>query len=317
MARRASNKIQPATMTITLASPSVTGGQTGRSYIDLSQCLSLANRRFYRQGLNWAVAGFKVSSLQPGTVSIGKLPNTWVVSNAWEKAMRTWLKQQNDAIEEAGLESGVAAFRDFKIHADATHVNAGFSANLLPFDIAGNAYAAGEWDASLVVVPNAGGVAGNTQEYYLNMVGDDDPAPVQSKGIIKAYAESRGVPQSPDPVTLPGAEDSLFVQMFDKGMEQEDVVDNAIDRNDNLPYPQLDYPGGDTQAPSLEYHDFVTVFETNATNGVGIQRLKGGNFPCGLIAVDWSPVSSANVVIQIDLVPGHHRGYLAESMVEM
>lgn len=317
MARRTSNKIQPAVMTLSLPTPNVTGGTTERFYCDLSQIVSLVNRRFYRQGLNWAIAGFKVSSLQPGSVVVGKLPNTWVVSNAWEKAMRTWLKQQNDAIELAGLESGVAAFRDFKIHADATHVNAGFGSNLLPIDVAGNAYATGEWDASLVVVPNAGGVAGNTQEYYLNMVGDDDPAPVQSKSIIKAYAESRGVPQSPDPVTLPGAEDSLFVQMFDKGMEQEDVVDNAIDRNDNLPYPQLDYPGGDTQAPGLEFHDFVTIFETNAVNGVGVQRLKGGNFPCGLVSFDWSPVSSSNVLIQIDLVPGTHRGYLAEPMMEM
>ena len=323
MARRKSNKIQPAALTLTTATSTVAPGATGQFTIDLSQMASIVNRRFYRQGLNWAVAGFKILAPQgiSGQVATLQLPNSWVTSNAWEKGMRTWLRQQDDAIEEAGLESAVARFRDFKIHMDKTHVDDTFTANLLPLDgqlpIAQD-YAVGEWNNSLVVIPNDGGVAGNTQEFSLHMVGDDDPAPQQSKGLIKAYAESRSFPQSPDPVTPAGAETSLFVEMFDTGMNQEEVVDNAIDRNDNLPYPQADYPGGDTQAPSLVIHDISTISST--TIG-GITRLKGGNFPCGLIRVNWANAAesstSANLTIIIDLVPGHHRGYLAESMVEM
>jgi hypothetical protein len=54
-------------------------------------------------------------------------------------------------------------------------------------------------------------------------------------------------------------------------------------------------------------------------NSISTQRLKGGNFPCGLIAIEWTPTGDpqGNLAIQVDLVPGHHRGYLAEPMTEM
>jgi hypothetical protein len=308
-------------MTITLPTPSVSGGATGRSYVDLSQIASLVNRRFYRQGLNWAVAGFKVSSLQPGAVSMAKLPNTWVTSNAWEKAFRAWNKQQMEAIEDAGAESAVARFRDFKVFADPVHVTAGVAANLLPVDFGGNSYAPGEWEESIIVLPqllpDASGTDILPQEYKLHVVGTNKNG-TASRGIIEGYADSRAYPQSPDPVSpLIGSDQNWLRQMFDVGSDNVEITENATDRNDDLPYPQVDYPGGQTQAPGLEYHDFATIFESNAVNGIGIQRMKGGNFPCGLIAFDWSPVNSANLVIQIDLVPGNHRGYLCEPMTEM
>lgn len=308
-------KIEPSVMTLTFSIPIGVATST----IDLSQCASIVNRRFYRQGLNWAVAGFKLvtQGATAGGVSITKIPNTWVAGNAWEKGMRKWLKQQNDAIEDAGLESGVARFRDFKIHLDAAHVNATFAQNLIPVDSSALAlpYQTGEWEKSKVVVPNSGGVSGNTQEFSLHMVGADDPAPNQSKGLILAYQESRGVPQSPDPVTPVGAENGLYVEMFDDGANQEEIIDNAIDRNDNLPYPQLDYPGADVQAPTLQLHD------TNVVSGTtigGTTMFKGGNFPCGLIRVNSNLTAGDQPpILLVDLIPGSHRGYLAESMVEM
>ena len=72
---RKGSKIQPAVQTFTFVSE-VTGPT-----IDLSQCASLMNRRFYRQGINWAVAGFKFASESPGRITVSKLPNTWVMSN--------------------------------------------------------------------------------------------------------------------------------------------------------------------------------------------------------------------------------------------
>ena len=35
--------------------------------------------------------------------------------------------------------------------------------------------------------------------------------------------------------------------MFDVGNDSDKVVENATERNNDLPYPQVDYPGGDTQ----------------------------------------------------------------------
>ena len=76
---RKGNKIQPATLTMSFLLPA--GAAT--STIDLSQVASLMNRRFYRQGINWAVAGFKVISPSGalGALSVAQLPNTWVMSN--------------------------------------------------------------------------------------------------------------------------------------------------------------------------------------------------------------------------------------------
>lgn len=325
MAQRSSNKIQPAEMTVTLSTPSVAAGGSGEFTADLSQIASLVNRRFYRQGLNWAVAGFKLFSAPgvSGSVTMLKLPNTWLTSNAWEKSFRAWNKQQMDAIEEAGAESAVARFRDYKIHADVTHVTAGFAANLLPIDgqrPVAQPYQVGEWESSQIVVPNvtadASGSTVDPIEYTLHMVGVNNNGGV-SRGIIEGYADSRAFPQSPDPVSpIIGSGQNWLRDMFDVGNDSSEITSNATDRNDNLPYPQVDYPGGETQAPSLAIHDISGI---TATTIGGNTRLKGGNFPCGLIRVVFDNTGSltGNVAIQIDLVPGNHRGYLCEPMTEM
>ncbi|MBT3657466.1 MAG: hypothetical protein HN544_04640, partial [Euryarchaeota archaeon] len=153
MARRTSNKIEPAEMTLQLITPSVAAGAVGSFTADLSQIVSLVNRRFYRQGLNWAVAGIKILTTNSGTIQVSKLPNTWVMSNAWEKGMRAWLKMNNEALAET--ESVRPRFMDYKIHADETHYDAGFAANLLPYDgaLPPAPYAVGEWEASKMVIP--------------------------------------------------------------------------------------------------------------------------------------------------------------------
>ena len=318
-------KTQPAEMTLTF--PIFTVGTNTMKTVDLSQCVSIVNRRFYRQGLEWAVAGFSLHATSgSGSVSISKLPSTWVVSGAWEKMMRHWLKQQNEAVEEGGLQSAVARYRDFKIYMDKTHVDDGFGDNYLPYsrDNGGTGwtqYLPGEWNNSLIVIPNESGVSGNTQEFSVHMIGDNDPAPSQSKGIIKAYMDSRGVPQSPDPATQPNPipETNIFAQMFDDGQNKEEILDNAIDRNDNLPYDQLEYPGGAGNANGLIFHDQMTISTTTVS---GRTSAAGGTFPCGLIRFRVDPGLAAQqgepvAWINVHLVPGNHRGYLAEPMTEM
>ncbi len=322
MARRTSNKIQPAVLTIPLVAQAAPNVLTTK-YIDLSQIASLMNRRFYRQGINWAVAGFKFTAghntITPsGVVYVNKLPNTWVTSNAWEKAFRAWNKQQMDTVEESGAESAVARFRDFKIHANTEHVDVGFGNNWLP-----DGYLQGEWESSLIVMPNllpdASGSLIEPREYKLHMVGDNfhSASPLGSRGIIEGYADSRAYPQSPDPVS-PGVDDTnnWLARMFDVGADTGEILDNATDRNDNLPYPQVDYPGGQTQAPVLESHDFQLL---SGTSIGGTTRLKGGNFPASLIQVSYFNDTDevATISLQIDLVPGTHRGYLCEPMTEM
>jgi hypothetical protein len=340
MARRKSNKIEPAEMTLTLSTPVVVPGATGEFTIDLSQCASLLNRRFYRQGINWAVAGFKIFTAPgvTGDITISKLPNTWVLSNAWEKSMRAWLKMNREALAEA--ESTRPRFMDFKIFADATHHTAGFGANLLPRDgqrPISQPYTAGEWEQSKIQVPI--GTAANptlTAERDLIAVGPNYPG-VGASGndaisLIMGYSLSRGLPNVLDP-NVPGQMDfavgnqpqNWMSAMFNDGNEQTSEVLEDLEADNRIaPYPFENdgvnavtmYPGGETQAPSLSIHDFSGI---SGTTIGGNTRLKGGNFPCGLVRVIFDNTGSqtGNIGLLVDLVPGNHRGYLCEPMTEM
>ena len=146
-------KIEPSVMTLYLPSAPISAGSTVTQYLDLSQVASLMNRRFYRQGINWAVAGIKVINQTGylGSIIVSKLPNTWVMSNAWEKSFRTWQKMNREALSET--ESIRPRFLDFKVYADSTHHVAGFAANLLPSAL-GGVFAAGEWEASKIYIPD-------------------------------------------------------------------------------------------------------------------------------------------------------------------
>ncbi len=316
--KRMNSKIQPAVETLVFSTPQVSASSSEKLYIDLSQCASIMNRRFYRQGINWAVSSIKILTLNrfEGAILCSKLPNTWVMSNAWEKMFRAWRKQQEMALDEN--DSVRAKFNDFKIFADDTHLAAGYGANLLPLDAAGNMATAGEWQPSQIVIPNFAGTPGSNYEPFIQAVGDDVGGLGGSVSLIKAYEDSRSVPQSPDPAITPGVNsgDNVFRAMFDVGSNMVDVLENASETNDELPYPQMDYPGGDTQLSGLQFHDYEFISPTTVG---GTTRIKGGNFPCGLMKFEIQNNSdtSQNVIIQVDLVPGSHRGYLCEPMTEM
>ncbi len=309
-------KIQSSVLTLKFT---IASAQT--EILDISQCASICSRRFYRQGLNWAVSGFTLRSLiapeNSGTVTIKKIPNTWIASNSWHKAYAHWKAQQDDALKEAGGMSARAKYRDFKIHANVEHVAAGFGANLLPVDSNGANFLPGEWQASQIVVPNivpdASGSIVDPDEYFLHMVGANANGPGTSRGIISGYMNSRAYPQSPDPVSpFIHNDDNWFQQMDDVGNDNLEIIQNATDVNDDLPYNQIQYPGGDLNAPHLEL-----VHETTMIPGVGTttRQLTGTNVPCGLIEITNDSPSSLDVVIH--LVPGASRGYLTQNMQDM
>ena len=308
MARRKSRgKIQNAVMTARFTVPSSQASQ----YLDLSAAASVLNRRFYRQGLQWAVSGFTLiaPAAATGSFVMKKLPTNWVVSNSWEKGMRAWMKQQNDALKDADQQSVKGRFNDFKIYADEAHAETAAPHFLLPVDGDGTSYKPPEeWLHSEVVIPNSGGVVGNTKEFKLHMMGADGV----SLSLIKAYADSRAVPQSPDPSTPGTASVGLYTNMFNDGMNDTEVMANAEFRNDELPYDQDAYPGMVNNGPGLELVDTIT-FNTGVTQP-GKFHLNGGTFPCGLVKIN---NTGSTIDLLVHLVPGSHRGYLAESMVDM
>jgi hypothetical protein len=332
-----SKRVEPAHLRFSVPLTTLTSETaSANEYLDLSQIASILNRRFYRQGLNWAVGSIKHlattsdDSSVSGFVSIGKLPETWVMKNAWTKGFKAWQKMNNEALAES--QSVKPKFLDFKIYADSDHHQAGFDANLLPFAANGVLYNAGEWQPSKFVIPSAGsGVI--TREILAT--GPSYPGAGASTfdavSLIEGYASSRALPQPEVPHTPADAEDASgltpenwLAALFNQGIAQdEEVLEDMITENNQAPYPFEDdgtnldtmYPGGANQAPGLVEHDFQYI--TGTTVG-GHTYLAPGCFPCGLMKIQTSATLPPGVQLfqglWIELVPGDHRGYMAESM---
>ncbi len=345
-------KLQPAPLTMTFGLTVPDNQTITNSYIDLSQCASLINRRFYRQGLNWAVTGFSIAAKTDGTsnaegfVRIYKIPQTWVASNAWVKGFSTWQRMNNDALEE--VESVKPKFLDFKVYMDSGHHEAGSDANLIPLgevpidplDFTIGSYVPGEWEYSKVIIPitepDAG--AGTTTERDFIWTGANYPGTSAATGnnavsLIEGYAASRALPDIRDPNvpddaddTLGGTPENWMSAIFNEGTPQDhEIIEDMIYENNQAPYPfendgvNVDtmYPGGANQGGGLEIHYIQPV--TGTTVG-GISQSPGGTFYGGLIKVQTSgalATGAGAVLFQVHLAPGPHRGYMCQPMQDV
>jgi hypothetical protein len=321
-------------------------------YIDLNQVNSIVNRRFYRQGLINAVASIKITTQSQvagvdvpvttaprGEITVAKVPTTWVMANSWMKSFAVWTRMNEQALAES--ESVRPRFLDFKIYADQAHHTAGYSANLMPIS-SGLGFGAntvaipGEWESSKIVIPDTTQTSGVREREFL-AVGANYPglgaSGLDAVSLIEGYAASRALPQINDPNTpndalsADGATPANWMAAtFNDGTQQTDsVLTDMVTENNQAPYPFEDdgvnidtmYPGGANQLSTLALHDFEKV--TGSTIG-GTTYLRGGAFPCGLIKITMQNYSEEYViqpVIQINLMPGHHRGLLCEPMQEM
>lgn len=344
MAKRMKSKIQPAVLKMNFIYTVASAGKESK-HIDLSQCASLLNRRFYRQGLNWAVSSIKLTTEgASGSVSINKLPNTWVMSNAWEKSFRAWQKM----VKEATLDTSVKPkFLDYKIYMNQDHHNVGFDANLMPHSAADlnnpiQQATPGEWSSAKFIIPNTvAGASGGILNFEAIAVGDSFPGAgatgLDAVSIIQGYANSRALPNIQDPNVPDDSDnaggnspDNWIAAIDNEGTLQDQVVlDDMITENTQAPYPfengtdpstglpfgDTMYPGGANQLSTLEIHDQNYI--TTTTIG-GATHFTGGNFPCGLIELSTFGFKAGDDLLwEITLVPGSHRGYLAEPMTEM
>ena len=173
----------------------------------------------------------------------------------------------------------------------------------------------GEWTAASVKIPNSpvtnpSGTPGSIESYTLHMHGDNSAG---SKALIVGYAESRAVPFSPDPNVPPAVSTNWISSIFNEGTVQDNAVLNSMEDDfDEVPYDLTRYPGADTLQPEGELIDTV---EFTGTTVSARNRVKPFNAPCGLIKVN--NATGQDLTLYIDLVPGHHRGYLCEPMTDM
>ncbi len=330
-------------------------------YLDLMQIHSLVNRVSCRQGRLVGVQSIEVGCKAGGAFSaaIWRLGHQWSIVNAWEKSMRLWLEQQNDTAEEASLESTVARYRDYKVHMTAMHASQGFVSNLLPVgystDDGASTLDRYSWDASRLVIPNDA-VVGTTTERQIYVVGEDDTtlAP-DGIGLVHAYADSRSRPQVTDPNIVTSADGGIFAEMFDVGMDDNEIIENFQGDNNTAPYLNYHnaaleaYPGGEFQGGQtslgitgpdsaafgtgpqfMQLHDILSV---NASQNYNTDTCSGLLAPCGLICIQFKATNvgatvgptvappqgniNAGFWMRVVLAPGDYQGVLAIDMVDV
>lgn len=302
------------------------GSDQSTAFIDIMKDVSMLSRKFFRQGKLVPLANIRLTVPAALTTSAGNgvyistIQSSWAVSNAWQKSFAMWQKQARQAIEDSGSESTVARFRDFKIYLDKEHQTTGnlLPVNLGPFNQVGPFPTAvvtapspltGEWQYSQIAVPNDGAV-GVTNNYSLTMHGADTGS---TKGMILGYAQSRSVPQSPDPVG-PSVSTSWMNQMFDDGDNNANVMSLVQSFNDDLPYDQSNYPGADINYIYPENRAFILNSST-----VGVRQYNTGSMvvPCGLLRIDQIYQGDGDLILEVELLPGDDRGYMLADMQEM
>jgi len=304
--------------------------ESTRNYLDLSLACSAANRRFYRQGTTWAVAGMALHTLPAtpvgptpilpvyGDFTVSKLPDTWVAQNAHTKAKSLWMESQKQVLDDSP--SLAAKYRDFKIYMDRdmvgnsiqdTNVAAVTDLILMPVDSGDFITKKGEWEYSTIQLPQDGGST-VPLEITMHMVGNDDG---DSRGLIHGYGLSRSRPAEIDPNTP--TDGGWMLEVFDDAETLVEVREDVTENNDRPPYrvggdasdPEEYYPGGKNNAAALALHSKNYI--TNTTVG-GKTHVEGGMFGCGLLRFDWDITNSEDMYLSVDLVPGSYKGYLTE-----
>ncbi len=317
--------MQPAVMQMVFQLP------TGKSYIDLALAASIANRRGYKQqDTSWAVANFELFNGSPtdtGTVLIEKLPQTWVMSNAYTKSKALWHRMNEQVLDTEPDISG--AYSDFKIGMDSQHVTESIqdagnltgkiltpgvedaitgAVSYTVADFNGAVAPVADWDFSILEIPNDP-ASGVTTGYTMHAVGPDTAG---SKGLIAGYELSRARPNQIDP-NVPRNE-GWMNELFDDGEQLDDIRDNLVDQNDRAPYPvgaetgtAAYYPGGANEFEGLQLHSFCNFSATTVSQKNSIM---GGVFDCGLMRLQNN--TGATVTMIIHMVPGNYRGYMVE-----
>lgn len=336
--KRKARKEQPVPYTMTFEL-----GDGGTSYIDLSLAASILNRRFYRQGLMWGVAGMTIFANGTNkTVRVATLQNNWITTEAWKKGFALWNKMNDQVLEnEPTMKNRYHDFKIFMTRQHQQHFDAnGFqgatgtsaSKTLLPV-VVDEATGASE-------LPNGAGVsqpAENAEWIYseyqfpdpitgvavpaaINMNGTTDFTPGDAYvGLISGYGLSRRRDTIPTD-NLPEESNNSWVNLlFDLGGNDPEIKDNLTQDNDEPPFAnsgnasvEENYPGGERNLGGLQ---LVTPPITSAagTDYSGKISIPGFTAPCGLIYLR----NDGPVTVQVHLAPGRHRGYLAEPMQDV
>jgi len=319
MARKSSSrkmkKMQPAIISLNYEMPTSTVG-VGR-YIDLASDLSRLNRKLFRQGYQYAVAGITITDdvgvVTGLEVSVNTAGNSWVTQNAWTKGYSLWNEMNKEVLEDNPSVQGKWA--DYKVRLTENQASAN---TIQALDGASAVWPAGaEWQYSTYVVPqhdvDAAGNVLPAEEWTAALVGPDDVANKRFS-LVKAYEDSRATVQDITPNVPTALPTSFYLQLMDDGSQDPELAAVIIDANDQPPYPNGagQYPGGE----AFGFAGAMTRVARGVKNDfTPTMTLPGFTAECGLLYLTAKrSAGTDNTRIQVHLVPGNYRGILAEPM---
>jgi len=339
-------KIKPTPLTLHYTlTETVNDGASMFYYYDLWRDISAVSRRMNRQGKDLAIAGIRIMSNHSCDISVARLPPTWVTYEAWEASFRAWQRLNRMAQESSDTDIN-ARYRDFKVYFDSIHAEAATSAladSPVPVGVAatiGNASVAYEWQYSRIEFPEDTGLA--TQQLHM-IGGNDTSGSLHTLGVIHNYALARARPNSSEP-NVPVSDlgafgDSYLNTMFDFGDSFDDVISEAVEANNEPPYPvglwpddpagartEEFYPGGANFMAAASQHEIAsTSIYNNFSSNLKANGFIGGFVaPLGLVQMELYNPNSGSVGdnlsyvidVYVDLLPGPANGVMGRSMLE-
>lgn len=332
MAKRKSRskgrKIQPAITDLYFKADPKTDNDH-RMYIDTMRELSKINRRMYSQAKMVAYQGmtfiWKQDPINPVAtieLKIATAGNTWTVQNAYVKGHALWNQMQELVLDDNPSLKG--KWHDFKIQYSG---NQSAARTLACRDASGALIADGEWNIATYVMPQhevdpvPDPVTGNLNplaalEVTPVLIGDDTST---KRSLVKAYQESRATVQPVDPNVPATVSTSFFNLLTDSGSQEPELADVIIDENDEPPYDQDNYVGGDTNGK------FGSIVGYSAISSAEVDG-RVGSFvaPCGLLELQLRGYDDAGnqilsenmpeVEILLHVAPGMYKGVAAVDM---
>ena len=301
------------------------GNSTSTIYVDIAQCLSMLNRRAYRQGLYYYVAAVGFSNNTEAYCEVNTLPDTWITKAAWLRGFRKWSEMNRRANDHSDV---TPKYHDFKTQMTSTSAAVCQPVAYGDIDSSTN-YSVDDWVLSKFVTDDPylhGGAASDTPVEAFNadaftshMLGGHygTSGAWTSISLIRSYADTKrdaGGAAAGSPELDGDASIDPLANLFDSSDTHDDVRANMDVDNDEPPY-NSDLMTGEY---SVEETTVGAVMRTSAGAGAFV-RAPGLCAPLGLLQVNVSDFSAGTsvgpVALFIDLVPGSYHGVHAERVI--
>lgn len=253
--------------------------------IQVSDILSKANRRLYRQGRNYRVKLSLVDDVQQGAVSVYHLADTWIVKLAWQKAFEAYMNATREEREMLG--GRVARWNDFRVLAGVSAIPGGVpDMDPVVFNHLGTSarLASGEFNNSTVELDSG------DKEFSWG------PGDSNTFGMLEELEKLFNTDQSPVTVEV----NAPYNNIDGDQMNLDQFVELQEEGNEP-PYDADDW--------TTPWHR-VDVIRSDAANG-GKLETDWFNAPCGFILIQ---TSNANKDVELTVASGDYKGVLGHSM---